>query len=1387
MQCEDEENEVLHLKFFNHISVKQKLALMLMMPIIALLFFVAIKIVEKAHSLEELHALQGFASLAVKIDALTHEIQKERALSSGFIDSQGERFQAKLFEQRLKTNEKIENFKSSMNEFKVEEFGPQFQRTLDFAMDQLDLISEYREEGDAVLLSVYEMIDHYTDVNNALFLVMEHLKKLSPNAKISNLLAAYINFLRGKDKESIERALLNNAVAHGRFVGDGFQRFIRSNADRDSYYHVFFAFATTQEKEWYATIVKGEVVDEVARIRQRVFDNDNKGSLGIDPDHWYKVAKEKNALLKDVEENMSKSLLVETERLQSEGRATLILVSFMGFSVVFISMGLAYLISRRILKSIADLKEATSMMASGAPGFHLTKDSNDEIGDLADAFNQMVESSNKVIQQANTIARGDYSAEIAPRSDQDALGLALSQMTESLRRASEENERERWLKTGQAELSDRMRGEQALPTLSKNIVTYLAKYLGAPVGLIYLADSDGTLHLTGSYAYTRRKHLATEIKPGEGLVGQAALEKECILISEVPEDYIFINSGLGKTVPRNILVLPVLLDGHVKGILEIGSIQPFLNVQLDLLNLVAENIAITINSAQDRGKMAELLSETQRQSEQLHQQQEELKATNEELHEQTQALKQSGEELKCQSDELQASNEELEEKSEYLTKQKADIEKKNAEIQIAKQELEEKAGDLELASQYKSEFLANMSHELRTPLNSLLILAKSLVNNDEGNLTDDQIESAKIIHGGGIDLLILINDILDLSKVEAGQMNIHMEEVELHSFINGLQRQFNPIAKDKGIAFEVETPPGVPITIQTDEQRTEQILKNFLSNAFKFTQTGSVKIRVHVPETDVQFHHDGLTHEKVVAFSVTDTGIGIPEEKQKAIFKAFQQADGSTCRNYGGTGLGLTISRELARLLGGEIQLKSRQGEGSTFTLFLPADSQLGATEHGSSKLGLWMHSSSEAKSTPGMGNGRSHDRGHAPPLLPFLPDDRGEIHEGEKSTLIIEDDINFAKVLMDIIRKKGYKCLAAGDGASGLQLAAAFKPSAIILDLGLPDIDGHQVLNQLKHHHDTRHIPVHILSGRDDVSEFLKMGAVGHLTKPVSSEDIDGAFAKIEAFLQAEIRDLLVVEDDEASLKAMTQLIKNKGIDVTVSTTGREAYDILRATKVECLIIDLDLPDMSGFELLRTISEDASITMPPVIVYTARDLTREEDTQLREYAASIVIKGADSPERLLDEISLFLHRVGSSLPTIQQGITRVLHDADKMLRDRKVLLVDDDMRNTFALSKMLRKEGMKVVIADNGRLALEKLDSEPDIELVIMDIMMPVMDGYETMRRIRIQKQWEALPMIALTAKAMPEEQVKCIEAGANDYMTKPVDLEKLYSLMRVWLFTTA
>ncbi|MNI11819.1 Signal transduction histidine-protein kinase BarA [compost metagenome] len=739
-------------------------------------------------------------------------------------------------------------------------------------------------------------------------------------------------------------------------------------------------------------------------------------------------------------------------------------------------------------------------------------------------------------------------------------------------------------------------------------------------------------------------------------------------------------------------------------------------------------------------------------------------------------LKQSEEKMKIQSEELQAINEELEEKTNYLEMQKSDIEKQNAVIQLAKQDLEIKAEELELASKYKSEFLANMSHELRTPLNSLLILSKSLSNNDDGNLTEDQIESAKVIYSGGLDLLTIINDILDLSKVEAGKLNIHLEEVKLDSLLRNLQVQMSPVAKEKGLKFVLQLEEGIPEAVITDMQRTEQILKNLLSNAFKFTKAGAITVRIHKPEPDKRFI-SGLLASNTIAISVNDTGIGIPAEKQKAIFEAFQQADGSTSRKYGGTGLGLTISRELAKLIGGEIQLQSTPGVGSTFTLYIPTrveDTNIRLTRD------EVLSGPSQAAATTHLSNVEPHSASI------FVDDDRAEIEpqSKERVLLIIEDDIHFAKVLMDLSKKKGFKCLVAGDGFSGLQLAKQYVPSAVLLDLGLPDMDGLKVLDHLKHHSETRHIPVHIISGTDLSAASLKKGAVGFLSKPITGEDIDRVYAKIENVLNERIKQVLVVEDDVHNQKAIHELLKNKKVEIHSAYTGRDGLEQLKEKEFDCVILDLSLPDMSGFEMLQLMVQDNDKELPPIIINTGKELSETEYKELNRFTDSIVIKGVNSPERLLDEVSLFLHSVQKSLPPEQIHLIRRAHESDETLKGKKILLVDDDLRNTFALSKVLRQHGLDVVMADNGLLALEKLEKEEQIELVIMDIMMPIMDGYEAMEKIRLNPKHSNLPIIALTAKAMAGDRDKCMEKGANDYMTKPVDTDKLLSLIRVWLF---
>ena len=1062
--------------------------------------------------------------------------------------------------------------------------------------------------------------------------------------------------------------------------------------------------------------------------------------------------------------------------LRSHVQAELIAGSLL---TILFAVGIGIVISRGITRPLKGLVDVFKRLAIGQRVEKVEIARRDELGRLLESMNLIIDSNQSIIDQANTIAEGDYSAEMTPRSDQDELGVALNKMTDNLRTVSAQNETDRWLKTGQSELSDIMRGELNLPTLSKNVVAYLAKHVGAQVGVMYVSDEDKTLHLTGSYAFTQRKHLTEEIAPGQGLVGQAALEEESILISEVPEDYITVNSGLGEASPRSLMAVPVVFEGIVKGVVELGTLTRFNDTQSDYLKLVSENIAIAINSAQDRQKVNTLLKATQDQATELQAQQEELRATNEELEEHTQALKNSEVKLQAQSEELRASNEELEEKSEYLTEQKEAIEQKNRDLEITRRDIERQAQELELASKYKSEFLANMSHELRTPLNSLLILAKSLSGNDEGNLSSEQVESAQVIYDGGRDLLRLINDILDLSKVEAGKLDIHFEDLSLDTLASRLRVQFDPVAKEKGLEFRIEHEPDAPATLQTDGQRTEQVLKNLLSNAMKFTSEGSVTLKFHSPAEDVRLRTAGMSADKAVAISVVDTGIGIPEDRQGAVFEAFRQGDGSTSRKFGGTGLGLAISRELAKLLGGEIHIQSQPDQGSTFTLYLPTEQAVIPPTH-------------ESVNTPFVSTAASRPTNvintspqvSAAALPRPISDDRDQLADGEKTLLIVEDDVQFAKILVKLARERGYKCLAAVDGSSGLQMAAEYVPTAILLDLGLPDIDGLGVLDQLKDNLATRHIPVHIISARDEVVQSLSKGAIGHMVKPAAVDDIQQAFSTIESQLTDRVKKVLIVEDDEVVRRHLAAAIETAGIEITSVQTGRQACQEIADGVFDCMILDLGLPDMTGFDLLQRLRDQQPDDLPPVVVYTGRSLTRPEHKALSRHAGAIVLKGVDSEDRVLDEVSLFLHSVESTFAPEQQRVIRMLHDPDQIFKDRKVLLVDDDMRNTFALSQALQKSGLNVVMADNGKLGLEKLHAEPDIELVVMDIMMPVMDGYEAMRAIRAESRYEKLPIIALTAKAMPEDRAKCLEAGANDYLTKPVDVDTLMSLMRVWLF---
>lgn len=1002
-----------------------------------------------------------------------------------------------------------------------------------------------------------------------------------------------------------------------------------------------------------------------------------------------------------------------------------------GILVVFI----AVFISRRIVNPIRTLSSSAKQAAGGDLEHEIRVTAKNEIGELADSFNNML--------------RG-------------------------LRKTMEENTAQNRLMTGQADLNLKMRGEPDIHTLGANIISYLARHLGVQIGAIYIDDEEDRhkLKMIGSFAYNRRKNLANQYMPGEGLVGQAALEKKHILISNCPGDYITIHSGLGESLPRHILVYPFLMNEKLKGVLELGSLNPFPDFSINFLDRVAESIAIALHSVSSRNRTASLLEKTQRQAEELRTQQEELRQANEELEEHAEALKSSEEKLQAQQEELRQTNEELEEQTERLETQKRDIENKNRDLEKARRLVEEKARDLETTGKYKSEFLANMSHELRTPLNSILLLSRLMADNKDHGLSPDHVESAQSIYSSGSELLELINEVLDLSKVESGKMELFIENVTLRDISNSMERHFKPLAEEKKLKWNVEISHDLPDVIRTDRQRAEQIIKNFLSNAFKFTESGGVTMRIHHPED-----RPGNT----IAFSVIDTGIGIPEDKRKLIFGAFQQADGTTNRQFGGTGLGLSISRKFSKLLNGEIQMTSNRDKGTTFTLYLPYTLEKAPAHNLSPKAGPPPTGPVPPVPPPG----DLHIEPPAPSKqLESIEDDRKLVSPDDKSILVIEDDPVFVKVLRDLAHDHGFKCLIAGDGETGLHFADFYKPSAILLDIGLPRLSGWAVMSRLKDNPATRHIPVHFVTAADKQIEALKMGAVDYITKPVSPEMLDKVYDKLNQVIFKKVKDLLVVEDNKEQAKAIAKLIGNHDVRVTIASTASEAHEQLLSSSFDCMVLDLGLPDMSGVDLLDKTRNNDSVRRIPIIVYTGRDLSIEEKGIIDKYAESTIIKGAESHQRLLDETTLFLHRVEKNLPKDQQKMLRLLHDKEAVLAGKNILIVDDDMRNVFSLKKVLTQKGINVRVGKNGREGIDVLNDNPDTDLVIMDIMMPEMNGYEAMEKIRKQERFKDLPLIALTAKAMKGDRAKCIEAGASDYLAKPVDTDRLFSVLRVWLY---
>jgi CheY-like chemotaxis protein/HAMP domain-containing protein len=956
-----------------------------------------------------------------------------------------------------------------------------------------------------------------------------------------------------------------------------------------------------------------------------------------------------------------------------------------------------------------------------------------------------------IAEVATAVTKGDLtrSVQVEARGEVAELKDNINTMIGNLRLTTDQNTEQDWLKTNLARFTNMLQGQRDLVTVGRLMLSELAPLVEAQHGVIYQVEADDgeyALKLLSAYADSAEGGHAERLELGEGLIGQCALDARRILITEMPYDVVPITSGLFKAQPRHVIVLPVQFEGQVKAVIELASLGGFTDLQLAFLDQLTTSIGIVLNSIEATMQTEGLL----KQSQQL--------AT----------------ELQTQQRELQQTNEKLEQKAQQLADRNVEVEAKNQEIEQARRAVEEKATELALTSKYKSEFLANMSHELRTPLNSILILGQQLTDNPDGNLTGKQVEFARTIHGAGTDLLNLISDILDLSKIESGTVSVDAEEVYFSNLLEMIARPFRHEAENRRLSFELELLPTLERTITTDSKRLQQVLKNLLSNAFKFTAEGSVKLSVSPALSGWNPDHPVLRRAaSVVAFEVSDTGIGIPPEKQRIIFEAFQQADAGTSRKYGGTGLGLAISRELANLLGGEIQLRSTPGLGSVFTLYLPL------TYQGSASSRLPPVGADAPLGAPAAGLApRATDR---PPEQ--IPDDRGAIAPGDSVVLIVEDDPHFARLMVGAAKDKGFKVLVATRGTEALALARAHHPTAISLDIFLPDMLGWTVLSQLKQDPATRHIPVQIVTLDEDRHHGLARGAFSFVQKPASTEGLEEAFARIKGYASPRRKRLLIVEDDEVERNSVAELLSHEDIEIASAATGSEALEKLRRDQVDCVVLDLKLPDMSGFEVLETIRDDAELRDVPVVVFTGRELSADEDATLHTMARSVVVKGVESPERLLDETALFLHRVVADLPTAKQQMLERLHSSDEDLMHRTVLLVDDDARNIFALSSVLERRGMEVLTATTGSEAIGVLNSADDVAIVLMDIMMPGMDGYETIQAIRSKAKFRRLPILALTAKAMKGDREKCLEAGASDYLAKPVNVEQLLSALRMWL----
>jgi CheY-like chemotaxis protein/signal transduction histidine kinase/HAMP domain-containing protein len=1350
-------DKIKAMNLIRNLKISYKLLLLFSLLLIPTIIFLAIVTNTVVQDKNEILEVKDDFNTVMMLSEVIHHFQEERAVTYGYIMSQGEEFGRRLNTQREETDAALRKLTYNIDH-------PNFQRN---EIQLLSRLPEYRHKVDNLSMDLLEYNDFYQNVRGEFFTTLREEANLVNDQQLRSQIQSVVQLIYAKEYLGQIRTLSNIIFTSDTLSISRYNQLSNLHVLHNQHIQFFLQQATDTLRKHYNVILDNSEYLEISRLLNAVTQDPYADVSTLQVIDWHNRFTSTINQFRNLENYAFGSINLMLDSKLNKSNTVLLVYLLITLLFVTLAVIFSVVIVRYIIRTVQLLRQISADVGQGLNVSDIPAMGNDEFGVLAGSFRKVVERNQELARIASEIGEGNYEVNISLPVKNDILRNALVKMRNNLHALSEENKKRSWLLSGMSQLNDQMGGIQDIQFLSKKIMTFLCEYTGAELGALFIQNGRTIFHFSAGYGINGSANGSLSFKIGEGVAGEAALGKKPVVISNAPAGRFKIKTSLTETEPVGVMIIPAVYEDEPVGVIEIVSRNGFTALHQQFLSDASERIAIALRTLKSNIETQELLHETQSQAEELENQQQELRQINNELQKQRDELEASGEELQASQLELQAKNAELHEKSADLEEQYKILSIKNQELEEARQVIELKIKQVEAISGYKTEFLANMSHELRTPLNSILLLSRILVDNASLKGNEKDAEHAKIIHNAGGDLLKLINEILDLSRVESGQIELDVQQFPVRSL--DVPKEFEEQAKEKNIEYHIQVESNVPEQIKTDQFRLEQILRNLLSNAFKFTRrNGKVELHIYKVEDQVgPLPDDHKGTSGLVAFAIKDNGVGIPKEKQEAIFEAFKQADASTTRKYGGTGLGLSISRELSHLLGGKLHLESEPGRGSTFTLFLPVE-----------PVGNNGKTNGSHAVIPDAGNHVAASVADAP--LHFHEKSLNEQENGT-SIMIIEDDMAFNNVLADFARSKQFKVVQAYTGTDGLEKLHDSPPDALLLDVKLPDMTGWDILRNMINTNLLKRVQVHLMTSYDYKNELPEHKAFNsYLQKPVTLESISKAFLRI-AGKNNPIKKMLIVEDNKVENHAIAELLTSHQISTYSAFSGSEAIEKIEMDKPDGVILDLVLPDMEGYDVMEEIREkDIDL---PIIVYSGKEISKQEERKLKKYANTIIIKNNYSYVRLMDEVKLFLHQIDKQLAD-KDHFKIDLHVPDVVLRDRKVLLVDDDVRNIYSLYSFLEKEGMKISVANDGKEAIEKLEQEQHVDIILMDIMMPEMDGIEAIKRIKKMPAFKNVPVIAITAKAMMEDRENCIRAGASDYVSKPINIEKLISLMRVWVY---